>query len=214
MNNVQASAWPSEGQARPEWLGQTGSHRWPYGHFLLDGRRRILDLNQAAKRILDPGDALQVVDGCLVACREADQRSLSLAWSDADGGAGTPVRWRTIRRPVGAPLCIRFHPISRDRPFDAQDGAPRVVADVVDLQPRDQDVEHILSFIDELTPAQTRIVAALLRGHDVTEVAQQLSISVNTVKSHLRQVFLKTGASRLSELILMLVLPFIVLPEA
>jgi DNA-binding CsgD family transcriptional regulator len=87
------------------------------------------------------------------------------------------------------------------------------VADVIDLQPRDQDIEDILSFIGGLTPAQRRIVAHLLKGDSVTEAAQQLGLSVNTVKSHLSQVFRRTGVSRVADLILLYVMPFVMLPE-
>ena len=206
--STQARAWPSAGVVRPQWLGQSGLHRWPYGHLLLDGQRRIVDLNQTAQRMLEHADALKAVDGRLAACRESDHAALEAAWADESAA-----HWVTVRRPRGAPLRVRFRRSAPDCPADGDEGAIRVVADVIDLQPRDQDIEDILSFIGGLTPAQRRIVAHLLRGDSVTEAAQQLGLSVNTVKSHLSQVFRRTGVSRVADLILLYVMPFVMLPE-
>jgi len=54
----------------------------------------------------------------------------------------------------------------------------------------------------ELTPAETRLLEALVRGERVGKYIKQTGITLNTAKSHLRQLFIKTQTSRQCELVL------------
>jgi DNA-binding CsgD family transcriptional regulator len=54
----------------------------------------------------------------------------------------------------------------------------------------------------ELTPAETRLLEALVRGERVGEYAKQTGITLNTAKSHLKRLFTKTQTSRQCELVL------------
>jgi DNA-binding CsgD family transcriptional regulator len=53
-----------------------------------------------------------------------------------------------------------------------------------------------------LTPAELRLLEALLSGEKVGQYAQKEHITLNTVKGHLAQLFRKTQTSRQSELVL------------
>lgn len=55
-----------------------------------------------------------------------------------------------------------------------------------------------------LTPAEARLVQQLLLGDSLEASAQALSVSINTVKTHLKQVFAKCGVKRQSELMQLL----------
>jgi DNA-binding CsgD family transcriptional regulator len=48
----------------------------------------------------------------------------------------------------------------------------------------------------DLTPAETRMLEQFVQGKSVAEVASALGISENTVKTHLQNIFAKTGTSR------------------
>jgi DNA-binding CsgD family transcriptional regulator len=52
-----------------------------------------------------------------------------------------------------------------------------------------------------LTAAEAKIALALATGASVPEAAANLGLSANTVKTHLRKVFAKTGTSRQAELV-------------
>ena len=56
----------------------------------------------------------------------------------------------------------------------------------------------------DLTPAQSRVALEVFKGHAVGETAQSLHIADTTVKSHLRELFAKTGTRRQSQLVLAL----------
>jgi DNA-binding CsgD family transcriptional regulator/PAS domain-containing protein len=51
-----------------------------------------------------------------------------------------------------------------------------------------------------LTPAEARVALAASTGLTIPETASQLGLSPNTIKTHLRKVFAKTGVSRQAEL--------------
>jgi DNA-binding CsgD family transcriptional regulator len=52
-----------------------------------------------------------------------------------------------------------------------------------------------------LTPAETRLVAALAAGKRVAEYAAETGISGNTARTHLKQVFAKAGLRRQADLL-------------
>lgn len=55
-----------------------------------------------------------------------------------------------------------------------------------------------------LTAAEARTATALLAGEGPREIAEQLGIGVATVRTHLHRVFDKTGATRQSDLVRLL----------
>ncbi len=52
-----------------------------------------------------------------------------------------------------------------------------------------------------LTPAEARLTILLVQGLSLEEAAEKLNVSLNTVRTHLRQIFTKTGANRQSEVV-------------
>lgn len=59
----------------------------------------------------------------------------------------------------------------------------------------------------ELTPAQARIARQILKGKSLQEIAAQSSISINTVKTHVKAIFAKMQVSSQSELVRVLLAP-------
>lgn len=53
----------------------------------------------------------------------------------------------------------------------------------------------------QLTFAEARIAALIVNGHHIDEIARTLSISLNTVRTHLRHIFEKTNVERQADLI-------------
>lgn len=58
----------------------------------------------------------------------------------------------------------------------------------------------IIAALFDLTPAEARVARAVAKGQSPGAVAGELKISAETVRSHLKRVFSKTGVSRQSEL--------------
>jgi DNA-binding CsgD family transcriptional regulator len=60
---------------------------------------------------------------------------------------------------------------------------------------------HLKYLIDKLTPRQLQIVELLARGHSSKETASLLSISPETVKSHIRKMCHKLDADNRTQVI-------------
>ena len=58
-----------------------------------------------------------------------------------------------------------------------------------------------LGTIYGLTPAEAEVVQLLAKGLPLDEIAADRGISLNTVRSHLKHIFSKTGTSRQGELL-------------
>lgn len=58
-----------------------------------------------------------------------------------------------------------------------------------------------------MTPAETRVAAALAQGMQLAQIASSFGISRTTVAFHMRNIFQKTGTSRQAELVALLLRP-------
>ena len=56
----------------------------------------------------------------------------------------------------------------------------------------------------DLTPSQSRVALEIYLGHSIKEAAASLQIAPTTVKSHLKELFAKTGTRRQTQLLLAL----------
>jgi DNA-binding CsgD family transcriptional regulator len=72
--------------------------------------------------------------------------------------------------------------------------------------PQEDEAEALRDFARHfaLSPAQSRVSALILKGHSPISAATALHLSANTVRSHLKQIFLKTNTHRQVELISLL----------
>jgi DNA-binding CsgD family transcriptional regulator len=64
---------------------------------------------------------------------------------------------------------------------------------------------NVLRALFDLSPAESRLAAALAGGADLNAAAAQNNIRVSTARSYLEQIFRKTGCHRQSELVALLV---------
>lgn len=54
------------------------------------------------------------------------------------------------------------------------------------------------------TPAEAGLAMILIEGNTLDDAATELGVSMNTVRTHLKSMFLKTGTSRQTDLVRML----------
>jgi len=62
-----------------------------------------------------------------------------------------------------------------------------------------------LQDVYDLTPAEAEVAARVLRGHGLQYVADELRVTLSTVRVHLQHVFEKTGTHRQAELVRLLI---------
>lgn len=101
------------------------------------------------------------------------------------------------------PLTLSVLPLRPD-PRDAP--RPRRLALVVIVDPATEEPgsRETLRELYGLTRAESQVAFEVMRGSGLTAVADELFISVNTARTHLRQVFAKTGTNRQAELVRLL----------
>lgn len=59
---------------------------------------------------------------------------------------------------------------------------------------------RLVEVLGGLTAREKEVVMLLLRGHSTKQVAEKMFISLNTAKTHKKNIFMKTGAKRTADL--------------
>ena len=169
---------------------------------VIDGAGRVLAANQAFEQ-LAPRVRFGAADQLSLATREADQM-LHAALAGAAAGV----------------VAAEVHSI----PLAALDAAPPLVLHVVRVRGVANDIfrravalvvvtavampkaplREVLFGLFDLTPAEARVAAALVRGRSVESAAADIGVSIETVRTQLKSVMAKTGTNRQTELVLLL----------
>lgn len=175
------------------------------GMALVDRDCRLLLANRSAARLLDSGDGLALSHGRITASRRdqvdhlrdlVDGICTGISVKD-DEGAGV----MTIDRGDGVrPLSIKVAPVQLN---SGDDGSNSKVAAIFirDLEVRQSVPPEVVAKLFGLTFAEARVVVELVKGKRPQEVADDLGVSLNTVRNQLKQIFSKTNTGRQSELI-------------
>jgi DNA-binding CsgD family transcriptional regulator len=149
----------------------------------------VIQANREAKALLGAGDAIRSVQGQLVTSSKSAIETLTARIRDAidavSGNGGSAGGTVLIERDKRLPLTILVAPFRLPRPS----GAPASPAAILFLR----DPERIspesaaLQSLFGLTPAQAPIVIHLARGRSIQAIAARHSLSLNTVRTHLKK---------------------------
>lgn len=178
----------------------------PYGVFLLDETGRVRRANRAAERMIAGGIGLSISGGRLVAsaAAAASQLEALIAAAGSSDRAARSGGSMTLRPSGGrSPLSVTVAPVRTNR-LAVFDHRPSVVVCVTDPDAGATVSEHRLRGLFGLTPAEARVAVAIMDGATAREVATALGVSFHTVRHQLQSMLDKTGASRQSELVAML----------
>ncbi|MEI7443808.1 MAG: helix-turn-helix transcriptional regulator [Burkholderiales bacterium] len=193
------------------------SHR---GLLIFDADARVLAHNVAARDLLHdrsslrlvplpgvPGGAMRLTgpDGAAQAAIEDavhDCASAALGLPTSDPSA----RRRSLHlRPPGSRLGLALHLT----PLGPLAAAPRaqaaaVAGTLIDLSRQPTLEGPQLTALFGLSASSARVAEAYLRADSVKDVARRLGISTNTVKTHLATIYERTGCTRQSQLVRLL----------
>ena len=178
----------------------------PHETVLVDAAGRVVHANSAASRRLASGDGLGVAGNRISARTAAETSALTRLiakaadpWSSTQPGGYL----RLSRRPPKEPLVVFIAPVQRSSAWQGASGAVAMllVSDPQDAPPSRIDV---LRRLYRLTPAEARLAELLLHNRTLHEVADLHAVTVETVRSQLKQVFAKTETHRQSELLRLL----------
>jgi DNA-binding CsgD family transcriptional regulator/PAS domain-containing protein len=182
----------------------------PTAIVVVDAQARPVMINAAAEAILALGDGMLVSSKRLGALWHAEGARLaqliaSACGAAANGGSAGAGGHLTITRPSGfRPFLVIVSPLPRADYDDV--GRRRPVAAVVikDLQaepPTSAASRREIAKLYELTPAEERLLDLILDGSGLFEAAEQLGVSRNTARTHMKRIYAKTGTRRQAELV-------------
>lgn len=175
------------------------------GTFILDESGKVVRTNAAAERLLAADKGIAVVDGKFApGSRQDNQRFKRLLEEVVEAHRLSEPGFVRAFKTESAPglmklgMLIRPLPVSRSGETARQ---PSVAIFVSDPEQRRQVPRHILSELFGFTPAESSLALLLANGHSLDEASAELGISRNTAKSHLSSVFEKSGVTRQSKLV-------------
>lgn len=180
-------------------LGSELLGRLSIGTVFLDAERRVVAMTGAADDLVGRGDGLQLRAGMLTATCGNEDRVLQNAIRqaiDACGGDETTVL-QIQRRGDDRTLGVVVQPVARG------DRTGGIVCSVLirDGEAANEPQVDILRRLFELTPAEAVLTSILSMGHTLDEASEELAISRNTARAHLRSIFSKCGINRQTELV-------------
>jgi DNA-binding CsgD family transcriptional regulator len=175
------------------------------GLILLDADGHPILVNRSAQVILDQRDGMSLSPDGVRAARHdvtVQLRALISAASQAGSGHGLGAGGAlSLPRASGKrALSVLITPLSVGHYVRGRRMAS-VAVFVSDPEKAVETPPESLRRLYGLTPAEARLACRLLAGETLHEAQDELGITMNTARTHLKRIFSKTGAQRQSELI-------------
>lgn len=180
--------------------------RLAVGVVLLDADGRPVVVNEFARRLLASEDGLFVDErGPRAADPDESARLRELVSAAARRALGESAEAGELRlslsRPSGRrPLSLLIGPLLSG-PEGTGPGDPVVGLYASDPEAVPVPAEAALREVFHLTPAEADLVRYLANGHRLREAAELRGITLNTARTHLKQIFQKTHTERQSDLV-------------
>ena len=182
--------------------------RLALGAIIVDADSRLVFANPLAMRVLTLGQGLTLAHGRLRALQhdpaEALAKAVRVAAATVAGigaapGAGTG-GLVVVPRAEHASLSLLISPF-RSTEQGAGAGKPMALVMFSDTSVQAHIPAHILARAMGLAKAEARLLAALIAGQTMADYTVSAGVTMNTAKTQLRQIFLKTGHNRQADLI-------------
>jgi DNA-binding CsgD family transcriptional regulator len=158
--------------------------------FIVDSTGRIIHANLAAHRLIAEADVLRAANGRITAAQAGDA-------AIGKRGIAMPLTARTGERYVAHVLPLTSGARRKAGVSYSATAAMFVRKATLDLPSPPEAVAHEF----KLTPAEVRVMFAIVEIGGVPEVAPVLGISEQTVKTHLHRIYEKTATKRQADLV-------------
>ncbi len=176
----------------------------PYGVMLIDGDGRVRVASAVAREIAGRKRApISLRGGRLTARNASDavllERTISRAAAarEKSGTARVALRLGTDG-PDPVSVLIASHSFTFDVP---QTYERNLVAYVFDVNGKAETPVDVLAEIYGLSAGEAKLAGLLMQGQTMKEAAKSLSISLNTVRERVSNIYLKVGVNRQSDLV-------------
>lgn len=179
-------------------------NRIAVGVFLIDSERKVLFRNRRAEELLKEGEGISLSREDLLRGEKPQQTQAlrdiidvaiaRVAQGNRQGSDAVALTRSSGRRPLIAVAC----PLGKG---EGAAGEPVVGLFVTDPEWRSDDTAQAVAQLYGLSPAETRLALALVRGLRLDEIAEEFGLSRNTVSYTLKNLFRKTETDRQADLI-------------
>lgn len=172
--------------------------------FAVSADGRIQRANASARGLGERGDGV-VDDAGVLRCTQPNaQRSLQAAVETILRGEAHEAVVIAPRRTGRRPLLLF---VSSLKPAGGP-GSTALTVLVRDPETQARRAEELLRSLFALTPAEARLALAVADGLSPADAAEQLGITVQTARTHLKRVFHKTATTRQAELVKLVLAEF------
>lgn len=186
-----------EFQAARDFLGRSTT-----ALLVVDRTGRLLTANARGEMVLERSLALTLVAGRVTAAHlSAHYRMMRLIEAAVDAAAGRgepPAGMLSVPFEHQTPLSVTVTPLRPRLGFAVSE--PAAIIMVRDAGER-VDITHMLTDLYGLTPSEALLATGLVNGLTVEEVALAHGVTLNTVRTQLKSVMIKTATSRQTELV-------------
>lgn len=163
--------------------------------------RKIQWLNEAASAVLESGDGMRR-DGA-DRLRLADEALDGMLGLMLDPGAPQEGQARTLTRTMhrcGAPLRVTLASSGQSL-VERYFAGPTVTVLMSEVERMGTLPAELLATTFGLTSREVDVTMGLVAGHSLQAISERLNISYETARTHLKQIFAKTGTRRQAELL-------------
>lgn len=174
------------------------------GVVLTDMRAAILHANSSAEHMLRDGAGpirgdRGVLEAKVPSAASELRAAIKLATQDeaSIGKTGLAIH---LTEPDEPPILAHVLPLTGSD-LRTRLQASAVAAVFIGAPPADQDAAAAMAASFGLTRAETRVLESLLAGRTLAETANALGIAATTARTHLDNIFAKTGVARQADLL-------------
>jgi DNA-binding CsgD family transcriptional regulator/PAS domain-containing protein len=170
---------------------------------LTDASGHILYANAAAESMFARQGPIARVGGKLKSQSPTSQNALKSALFGASksaqvlGGSGIGIPLSAPDQPAAVAYVLPLSPGTARAAFKPATAAVFVSTNISASPPP----EAVLIALYDLTPAEARVVLAIVSGRQKAEILDQLQIGENTLKTHLSRIYKKTATTNLVDLV-------------
>ncbi len=173
-----------------------------HGIIVLGPKATVTQMNLSATQILRERDGIECRHGTLELSDPVAGRRMARSITEALGTTGATVRGGDsilCPRPSGLrPYVVHL------LPTDEHDEPPRALLIIIDPEQMPEPTLDVLRRLFGLTHHEALVATCVMRGEGLKSIADELSVSLATVKTHLHHVFAKTDTHRQAELVRLL----------
>ena len=163
------------------------------GILIVDAQGRVLQLNGAARRVLDAGTVLQMIQGELRPLVSEDAKALKSAMARASTGQ------RSLLRLAGMSPDFSVAVVPLQKQFASS--CERMALILSRTSVAESGVFSAFARNHGLTHTEEQVLGFLCRCLSTPQIAVQMKVAVSTVRSHVRSVCAKTASSGVRELV-------------